>query len=69
MRQRVRLNASRKNGFVVAVSTRALEVGSLIKSLSGFDTSVGIGTQRIGSRVRVSWNDVTTLTVSVAQTV
>ena len=37
MRQRVRLNASRKNGFVVTVSTRALKVDSLIKSLSGFD--------------------------------
>ena len=31
MRQRVRLNASRKNGFVVTVSTRALKVDSLIK--------------------------------------
>jgi hypothetical protein len=41
-------------------------VDSFIKSLSGFDASVGIGTQRIGSRIRVSWNDVTTLTVSVA---
>ena len=69
MRQRVRLNASRKNGFVVTVSTRALKVDSLIKSLSGLDHQRGIGTQRIGSRIRVSWNDVTTLTVSVAQTV
>jgi len=30
--QRVRLNASRKNGLVVTVSTRALNVDSLIKS-------------------------------------
>jgi hypothetical protein len=31
MRQRVRLNVSRKNGFVVTVSTRALKVDSRIK--------------------------------------
>jgi hypothetical protein len=46
MMQRVRLNASRKNGFVVTVSTRALNVESLIKSLSGFDHQRGIRPQR-----------------------
>ena len=36
MRQRLRLNASRKNGFSCTVSARALNVATGI-SLSGFD--------------------------------
>ena len=36
MRQRVRLNASRKNGFSATVSARALNAASF-NSLSGFD--------------------------------
>ena len=45
------------------------ESGQLHQVFERLRRQRGIGTQRIGSRIRVSWNDVTTLTVSVAQTV
>jgi hypothetical protein len=66
-RQRVRLNASRKNGFSVTVSARALNVASF-NSLSGFDHQDGIRPQRIGTSVRLPSTPTIVSMVSVGQT-
>jgi hypothetical protein len=50
IREALRQAAASKNGFVVTVSTLALNVDSLISSLSGFDHQRGIRPHRIGDR-------------------
>ena len=67
MRQRVRLNASRKNGFVSIVSALALKV-AIFASLIVLLHQRGIRPQRIGTSSRLPSTAVTTSTGSVGQT-
>jgi len=57
MRQRLRLNAVRKNGFVVTVSIRPLNVASF-NSLRDFCHQPGTRPQRIGSKTRLRGNHI-----------
>jgi hypothetical protein len=52
MRQRVRLKAERKKGFLATVSARALKVASF-NSLSGFDHHDGTRPQRMWASLRL----------------
>ena len=67
MRQRVRLNRSRKNGLVATVSARALNVASFI-SFSGLVHQLGTRPHRMGTRLRSSCSKTIVSMVSVGQT-
>ena len=64
--RRVRLNASRKNGFVSTVSARALNV-AILASLSDLLHHRGISAQRVRTKSRLPSCSVTTSTGSVGQ--
>jgi len=67
MRQRLRLNAVRKNGFVVTVSIRPLNVASF-NSLRDFCHQPGTRPQHIGSKTRLPPPERTVSTMVVGQT-
>src|SRR4029077_5545849 len=66
MRQRVRRNASRKNGFSATVSARALNVAAF-NSWRGFGHHDGTSPHRMRTKSRLPSRSVTTSTGSVGQ--
>ena len=66
IRHRVRLNASRKNGFVLTVSARALNVAAR-NSFGGLPHHLGTNPQRMRTRSRLPSRSVTTSIGSVGQ--